>query len=80
VEQRRECRPISFFDGLNAIAQVGHSGHNVQMMLDTGARTVPYPSMLDAFAQWERDQLKGSSATAIAGLSAQREGDLVPII
>ena len=69
-----------FFDGLNAIAQVGHSGHNVQMMLDTGARTVLYPSMLDAFAQWERDQLKGSSATAIAGLSAQREGDLVPII
>ena len=40
-----------FFDRLNAVVQVGHSGHNVQMMLDTGAvTTVLYPSMLEAFA------------------------------
>jgi hypothetical protein len=69
-----------FLDGLNAIMQVGHSGHNVQMMLDTGAAaTVLYPSILDAFAPWEHDQLKGARAAASAGTggSGQREADLV---
>ena len=65
-----------FFDGLNVIVQVAHSGHNVQMMLDTGAGTVLYPSMLDSFAPWERDQLKGSNG----GGSAKREVELVPFI
>ena len=71
-----------FFDRLNAIVQVGHSGQNVQMMLDTGAAaTVLYPSILDSFAQWERDQLKGARATAsVASISEQREADLVPFI
>jgi predicted aspartyl protease len=68
-----------FFDVLNPILQVGHGGHNVQMMLDTGAAaTVLYPSILDAFAPWERDQLKG--ARAAAGAPGQREADLVPFI
>ena len=68
-----------FFDRLNAIVQVGHSGHNVQMMLDTGAvTTVLYPSMLDSFAAWERDQLKGSNGGP--GDSEQRMADLVPFI
>jgi hypothetical protein len=69
-----------FLDGLNAIMQVGHSGHNVQMMLDTGAAaTVLYPSILDAFAPWEHDKLKGARAAASAGTggSGQREADLV---
>ncbi len=67
-----------FFDRLNAVVQVGHSSHNVQMMLDTGAAgTVLYPSMLDAFARWERDQLKGANQRP-AGASEEREADLVP--
>ena len=66
-----------FFDGLDPMVQVGHFGHEVQMMLDTGAMaTVLYPSMLDAFAQWEHDQLKGANR----GESAHREADLVPFI
>ncbi len=45
-----------FFDGLSPIVQVGHSGHDLQMMLDTvAAATVLYPSVLDAFSQWERE-------------------------
>jgi predicted aspartyl protease len=68
-----------FFDGLNPIVQVGHAGHNVQMMLDTGAvTTFLYPSILDAFAPWERDQLKGANGPA--GGSGQRQADLVPFI
>jgi predicted aspartyl protease len=71
-----------FFDRLNAIMQVGHSGNNVQMVLDTGAAaTVLYPSILDSFAQWERDQLKGARATAsVAAISEQAEADLIPLI
>jgi hypothetical protein len=71
-----------FFDGLNLIVEAGHSGRNVQMMLDTGAAgTVLYPSILDTFAQWERDQLKGANGGATgAGRSEQRQADLVPFI
>lgn len=49
--------PNLFFDGLNPIVQVVHLGHNLQMMLDTGARTSLYPSMREVLAQWERDEL-----------------------
>jgi predicted aspartyl protease len=71
--------PNLFFDRLNAVVQVGHSGRDVQMMLDTGAAgTVLYPSILDSFAAWERDQLKGSNGAA--GGSQERLADLVPFI
>jgi hypothetical protein len=50
------------------------------MILDTGAAgTVLYPSILDAFARWERDQLKGANQRpAGAGASEERAADLVP--
>ena len=75
--------PNLFFDGLNPIVQVVHSGHNLQMMLDTGTNvTALYPSMRDALAQWERDQLAGTAGAGFAGAggSEQREADLVPSI
>ena len=72
-----------FFDGLNPIVQVVHSGHNLQMMLDTGASvTSLYPSIRDALAQWERYQLTSTRAEGFAGAGGaeQREADLVPTI
>jgi predicted aspartyl protease len=69
-----------FFDRLNAVVEAGHSGHSVQMMLDTGAAgTVLYPSMLDTFARWERDQLAGANQrSASARAAEQRAADLTP--
>jgi hypothetical protein len=61
--------PNIFFDGLDPIVQVAHSSHNLQMKLDTGARTLLYPSVRDSLAQWERDQL-GARDRASLGLAA----------
>ena len=75
--------PNLFFDGLNPIVQVLHSGHNLQMMLDTGASaTSLYPSIRDALAQWERYQLTNTRVEGISGAggSEQRQAGLAPTI
>src|ERR1039457_2562750 len=75
--------PNVFFDGLNPIVQVVHSGHNLQMMLDTGASvTSLYPSIRDALAQWERYQLTNTRGEGISGAggSEQRQAGLAPTI
>lgn len=78
-----QSRPNFFFDGLSPIVQVVHSGHNLQMMLDTGAiATSFYASTRDSLTQWERDQLTSAGAAGFAGAggSQQLEADLVPSI
>jgi hypothetical protein len=61
-------RPNFFLRGLMPVVQVVHSGHNLQMALDTGARaTVLYPSFRDAMAQWEQYQLAAERAETFSG-------------
>jgi predicted aspartyl protease len=60
--------PNLFFDGPIPIVQVVHAGKKLQMMLDTGmSQTRLYPSIRDALAQWERDQLTGSRVGEFGG-------------
>ncbi len=52
-------------------------------MFDTGARTTSlYPSVRDALAQWERDQLTNTRVEGFSGAggSKQRQAVLVPTI
>jgi hypothetical protein len=72
-----------FFDGLAPIVKVLHSGHSLQMALDTGSRsTVFFPSVRDALAQWERNQLTSAEGAGFAGAggSVQVQAVTVPSI
>jgi hypothetical protein len=75
--------PNVFFDGLNPVVQVLHSGHSLQMMLDTGKTpTILHRSIRDVLAQWERDQLTNTQVASVSGAggSAQFQATLVPSI
>jgi hypothetical protein len=78
-----QVSPNLFFDGPIPIVQVVHAGKKLQMMLDTGmTQTRLYPSIRDALAQWERDQLTDSREAEFggAGGSARAAFVFVPTI
>jgi len=71
--------PNLFFDDLDVVAAVYHSGHQLQMFLDTGANaTEIYPSFRSAFVRDELGKLRSRhEKTAGAGGMISRKTDVV---